>query len=214
MKLLGRSKGVMQRPVKAPIGGSNPSGPAISFMKKWFLWRPEPPISLVREMNLEIVKTAIEQSERIVAVLNAQKAQHGGFMALETLKGVSEIGGFKVVVMDELREKHPEKFNESGAMDYKWFEKDVRPHNFIYVRHDVNSIAFTIQNGPVKEHGLNGCQVDTIIEAAKIMVEGLNAKFPCRENSMIITKLDEALMWSKKRKADREKRGVEGHSKA
>ena len=133
-------------------------------------------------------------------------------MALETLKGVEKIGGFNVVVMDELREKFPEKFNESGSMDYKWFEKDIRPCNFIYIRHDVNSLSFTIQNGPIKEVGVNGCQVDTIIEAAKIIVEGLNKNFPCRENAMVITKLDEALMWSLKRKIDREARNVEGTS--
>ena len=33
-------------------------------------------------------------------------------MALETLKEVKSIGGFDVVVMDELRERHPEKFVE------------------------------------------------------------------------------------------------------
>lgn len=131
-------------------------------------------------------------------------------MCLETLNGVSEIGGFKVVVMDELREQFPEKFNENGSMDYKWFEKDIRPHNFIYVRHDVNSISFSLQNGPVKENGVNGCQVDTMIEVAKIVIEGLNKKFPCRENAVAITKLDEALMWLDKRKKDREKRNVEG----
>ena len=134
-------------------------------------------------------------------------------MALETLKGVTKIGDFDVVVMDDLREKYPDKFNESGAMDYKWFEVEIRPHNFVYIRNDVNSISFTIQNGPIKEVGVNGCQVDTIIEAAKLIVEGLNKKFPCRENSMVITKLDEALLWSKKRKMDREARGVEGFSK-
>lgn len=135
-------------------------------------------------------------------------------MALETLKGVSKIGGFSVVVMDELREKHPEKFNESGAMDWQWFEKDVRPHNFIYVRNDKNSLSFTIQNGPVKEFGVNGCQVDTIIEAAKTILEGLNKGFPCRENACAITKLDEALHWLEARKKDREARAVEGLSKA
>lgn len=131
-------------------------------------------------------------------------------MALETLVGVKEIGGFKVVVMDELRDKYPDKFNESGAMDYKWFEADIRPHNFVYVRHDVNSISFTLQNGPVKEKDVNGCQVDTMIEAAKIIIEGLNKNFPCRENAVAITKLDEALMWLDKRKKDREKRNAEG----
>lgn len=135
-------------------------------------------------------------------------------MALDTLKGRGKIGGFNLVVMDELREKYPEKFNESGAMDYKWFEKDIRPHNFIYVRHDVNSLSFTLQNGPIKEKGVNGCQVDTIIEAAKVILEGLNKQFPCRENACAITKLDEALHWLEHRRKDREIRGVEGTGNA
>lgn len=133
-------------------------------------------------------------------------------MALETLRGVTKIGKFPVVVMDDLREKFPEKFNESGAMDYKWFEKDIRPNNFIYVRHDVNSLSFTLQNGPVKVHGVNGCQVSEVIAAAKKIIEGLNTDFPCRENAMTITKLDEALMWQEKRTKDREERGVEGRN--
>lgn len=135
-------------------------------------------------------------------------------MALETLKDVKEIGGFDVVVMDELREKYPERFNGSGAMDWDWFEKEIRPNHFIYVRHDKNSISFTIQNGPVKENGTNGCQIDTVIETAKVMLDGLNKYLPCRENSIAITKLDEALLWLGKRKSDREKRGVEGTEKA
>lgn len=135
-------------------------------------------------------------------------------MALETLKDVKEVGGYGVVVMDTLREKYPHKFNESGAMDYTWFEKEIRPTNFIYVRHDKNSLSFTLQNGPIKENGVNGCQVDTVIETAKLMIEGLNKQFPCRENSIVVTKLEEALLWLGKRKSDREKRGVEGYSKA
>ena len=133
-------------------------------------------------------------------------------MAIESLKGVEKIGDFSVICMDELREQFPEKFNESGGMDYKWFESDIRPRNFIYVRHDVNSISFTIQKGPIKESGVNGCQVDTMIECAKIIIEKLNSKFPCRENALAITKLDESLFWLQKRKADREKRNVEGTS--
>jgi hypothetical protein len=135
-------------------------------------------------------------------------------MAIETLKGVKKIGGFDVVVMDELRTQYPDKFNASGAMDYTWFEKDVRPHNFVYVRHDVNSLSFTLQNGPVKEKGVNGCQVDTVIAAAKTILEGLNAQFPCRENDYAVKYLDEALYWLEARKRDREARGVEGTSAA
>lgn len=133
-------------------------------------------------------------------------------MALNTLKGIKAIGKFAVIDMGKLREQFPDKFNESGGMDYQWFEKDIRPRHFIYIRHDVNSISFTMQKGPIKENGINGCQVDDIIHLAKIMLEGLNIEVPCRENSLAITKLDEALLWLMHRKNDREIRAVEGTS--
>jgi hypothetical protein len=135
-------------------------------------------------------------------------------MALETLRGVKKLGNFDVVVMDDLRQQFPEKFTSTGAMDNEWFEKTVRPNKFVYVRNDKNSIAFTLQDGPVGQAGVNGCQVVTLIEAAKKIIEGLNEKFPCRENAMTITKLDEALLWQDKRTKDRESRQVEGFSKA
>ena len=135
-------------------------------------------------------------------------------MALETLKNVSRINGQKIVCMDDLRTQFPEMFNESGAMDYAKFEEIVRPNSFIYVRNDKNSLSFTLQNGPIKEVGVNGCQVADVIAVAKHIIEELNKKFPCRENSMTITKLDEALMWQEKRTKDRELRNVEGRSEA
>lgn len=97
-------------------------------------------------------------------------------------------------------------------MDYKLFERDIRPHNFIYVRNDVNSLSFTIQNGPIKEVGVNGCQVDTIIEAAKLIIEGLNKQFSCSENEVAILRLNQALFQLHKRKLEREQREVEGTS--
>lgn len=133
-------------------------------------------------------------------------------MALETLKDVNEIGGFEIVVMDELRETNPELFppENLGQMNHEAFERDIRPNKFIYLRNDKNSITFNIQNGPIKEVGVNGCQVETLIEAAKLIIDGLNKQFPCRENSIVITKLEEAILWLQKRKTDREKRNVEG----
>ena len=113
-------------------------------------------------------------------------------MALETLKNVTEIDGFEV----------------------KRVEWNQPKENFIEVNDKDNCITFKIQNGPIKEFNVNGCQVQTIIAAAKSIVEGLNEKFPCRENAMVITKLDEALMWSELRTKNRNKRGVEGLSKA
>lgn len=41
-------------------------------------------------------------------------------------------------------------------------------------------------------------------------MQTLQAKFPCRENSIVITKLEESLMWLNKRTEDRKTRGVEG----
>ena len=40
----------------------------------------------------------------------------------------------------------------------------------------------------------------------------LQNKFPCRENSIVITKLEESLMWLNKRTQDRIKRNVEGQN--
>lgn len=131
-------------------------------------------------------------------------------MALETLRGVKEINGEKVVCMDDLRVQFPGKFNDSGSMDYKWFESEIRPNNFIYVRHDVGSISFTIQSDPIGEVGKNGCQHTELIGAALLIIKGLNDRFPCRENAITITKLEEALMWQNKRTENRIARNVEG----
>jgi hypothetical protein len=131
-------------------------------------------------------------------------------MALETLSGVDSIGGFSVVIMDELRKKFPKKFNESGSMSWEWFESDIRPTNFVFVRQDKNSLAFTLQKGPIKEVGVNGCQIDTVIEAARLILEGLNKNFPCRENNRAIIFLDEALRCLKDRTKRRVQEGIEG----
>lgn len=77
-----------------------------------------------------------------------------------------------------------------------------------------STVKFTIQSGPVKEYGVNGCQIDDVIQWAKSKIEEFSKAFPSRENSVVVTKLDEALLWLMKRKLDREKRGVEGKSAA
>lgn len=135
-------------------------------------------------------------------------------MALETLKNLHKVNGHNVIDMGELKNEYPGMFRPDGSMHYHIFEKEIRPYNYIYVRHDVNSISFTIQNGPIKEVGINGCQVTDMIAVAKHIFEELNKKFPCRENAMTITHLDEALLWQIKRTMDREARGVEGKSEA
>jgi hypothetical protein len=82
------------------------------------------------------------------------------------------------------------------------------------VHGETSTVSFTIQSGPIKEFGVNGCQIDDVIAWAKEKIEGFNKAFPCRENSIVATKLDEALLWLGKRKADREARKVEGLNQA
>jgi hypothetical protein len=129
---------------------------------------------------------------------------------LEFLKDVKEIGEFKIIDMNKIKDDHPEMFRPDGSMIYHIFDKEIRPFNFIYLRNDVNSLSFNLQKGAIKENGVNGCQVDTLIEVSKIIIEKMNEKIPCRENSLAITKLEESLMWLDKRKKDRQKRNVEG----
>ncbi|CQR71375.1 hypothetical protein SpAn4DRAFT_3880 [Sporomusa ovata] len=95
-----------------------------------------------------------------------------------------------------------------GQRAYPFLSGEYKP--YIYINDE--SVTFVGQGGPIKEVGVNGCQIDDIIEFAKDVITVFNQRFPCRENSMIITKLDEALLWSMKRKLDRDKRGVEGTS--
>lgn len=81
------------------------------------------------------------------------------------------------------------------------------------VHGETSSVVFTIQSGPIKEFGVNGCQIDDVIAWAKEKIEAFQKAFPCRENAIVLTKLDEALLWLYKRKADREARAVEGTNK-
>lgn len=121
-------------------------------------------------------------------------------MALETLREIKEIGGFEVVR------------GTPNDLTRDIYDK-VKNIFFIHLNDKENIISFKIQDGPIKENGVNGCQVDELIETAKIMIEGLNKKLPCTENKIAEAKLLEALYWLQKRKEDREKRGVEGQNK-
>lgn len=76
-----------------------------------------------------------------------------------------------------------------------------------------NKLTFTIQDGPIKECGVNGIQVTDILEYCKELYKSLNKDFPCRENTLTITKIEEAIHWQEARTKDRESRNVEGFNK-
>lgn len=69
------------------------------------------------------------------------------------------------------------------------------------------------QNGPIKEAGVNGVMNEDLIAIVIDRMQGFQAgQYSCRENAIALTKLEEALMWLRKRTQDREDRGVEGTS--
>lgn len=125
-------------------------------------------------------------------------------MALETLVGVKEIDGVKI-----LQER---ALDEQGAVDWKKTD-ELRKEAPIFVDQEVNMISFRIQNGPIKEVGVNGCQVTDMLKVAKHIIEKLNEKFPCPHNGETLHHLGLALQHQAARTKDREARNVEGLSK-
>ena len=56
----------------------------------------------------------------------------------------------------------------------------------------------------------NGTTLEEMLRVSIERLTDLNGRFPCRENSIAITKMQEALMWLNERTKDRVARGVEG----
>lgn len=58
----------------------------------------------------------------------------------------------------------------------------------------------------------DGTTNEDVLEVLIDRIKFLNGKFPCRENSIVLTHLETALLWLEKRTNDRKKRQVEGLS--
>ncbi|MEI6100830.1 MAG: ABC transporter ATPase [Eubacteriales bacterium] len=97
-------------------------------------------------------------------------------------------------------------------------EDDIRfnaPHHFIVNRvgDDCTVGVIDFQEGPIKENGVNGVANEDLIAMVIARLQGFqNSEYACRENAVAVTKLEEALMWLRKRTLDREARQVEGTS--
>ncbi len=77
---------------------------------------------------------------------------------------------------------------------------------------NLKEMYIKFQDGTVKECGENGLQWYSLLEVALAIVSNFNANFPCRENEITITKIQEAMMWQQERTRERSLRGVEGYS--
>jgi hypothetical protein len=75
--------------------------------------------------------------------------------------------------------------------------------HFIHKEQDKTdaSLLVTVRDGTTNEEVL-----EVLIDRIKFLQD----KFPCRENAIVLTHLEEALMWLEKRTKDRIKRKVEG----
>lgn len=67
------------------------------------------------------------------------------------------------------------------------------------------------QNGPVQDVGFNGITDEALLAIVLDRLKGFQrGPFGCRENAIVVTKLEESIHWLRHRAEDREKRGVEG----
>ena len=99
-----------------------------------------------------------------------------------------------------------------------YHEKDFKfnaPHHFEVQEqggHVLSKVDF--QCGPIKESGVNGICNEDLMNMVLVRLKGFQeSEFRCRENAIAITKIEEALLWLRKRTADREARNVEGTHK-
>lgn len=112
------------------------------------------------------------------------------------------------VTHDLITNKYTEVWHEEPReMQYN------APHHFQVRKTDSLEIIGEVhfQEGPIKECGVNGVMNEDLISMVITRLEHFQkTDFICRENAVAITKLEEALMWLRKRTMGREKRNVEG----
>jgi len=90
---------------------------------------------------------------------------------------------------------------------------DVQGHVY-QVAAGTCTLTVEFQRGPVTESGVNGVTNEALLALVAHRLLHLNGKFPCRENALAITKVQEALHWLEARTRDRIARSVEGRNLA
>lgn len=113
--------------------------------------------------------------------------------------------------LDLLTSKHTKVFHEDPEE-----MKFNAPHHFRVLSAEkpaevVCKVDF--QEGPIKENGVNGANNEDLISMVICRLEHFQkSEYACRENALAITRLEEGLLWLRKRTMGREQRGVEGTS--
>lgn len=120
--------------------------------------------------------------------------------------------GHEIFDISTLPERHPDIMNEDGTVNWDRYGREIRDRYFARLHPMRNNISFDILDRPISEGG-RGVQWYEVVEIMLGVLKGLNIRFPSRENSLTITKLEEALMWNRERTRNRVERGVEGQNK-
>lgn len=105
----------------------------------------------------------------------------------------------KVLVVGHKYELANFENKEAAGQTIQFIQKEV-----IHFSNDTTQLE-TVADGTTNEDML-AVLIDRM--------QHLQGKFPCRENAIVITNLEESLMWLNKRTADRLARNVEGLAKA
>lgn len=111
--------------------------------------------------------------------------------------------------LHKLEEQYPEsgKFSLGEPFSENQF---IKIENIEDTKGVAPIVSFQIQSDPISEVGVNGVQALDMLKYTKCLFESLNEAFPCRENALTITKIEEAIHWQEARTKNRIQRGVEG----
>lgn len=94
-------------------------------------------------------------------------------------------------------------------------QKYNAPHHFEVVNKETLEVIAKVnfQEGPIKENGINGVNNEDLLLMVLTRLEHFQkSEYTCKENDIAIMKLEETLMWLRKRTLGRVNRGVEGTS--
>ena len=121
---------------------------------------------------------------------------------LETLEGVTEIGGNKIIRIED------RPLDDKGEVDWDAYDK-MRETTPIAIDDEQDMISFKMMTKPALEGG-EGCQLTVLVETAIIMLKKLNSLYPCKENDETLHYWGMGLRHQELRTKDREQRNVEG----
>lgn len=112
--------------------------------------------------------------------------------------------------MRHVENAHNKLVAETDDRDLLIIQEFIKIKNIENLKGIAPVVSFTVQSDPIGEVGVNGCQALDILKYTKCLFQSLNDVFPCRENALTITKIEEAIHWQDARTKDRLRRKVEG----